>query len=117
MSIVGIGFDLVEVSRFESPSESLLSRLFKLSELGYSNSFSLPSVHLAGYFAIKEAFLKALGTGLSEGLSWQDIEVDHKESGQPFIIFRGKEIPAMVSVSHTDTTAGAVVILLKQITI
>jgi holo-[acyl-carrier protein] synthase len=117
MSIAGIGFDLVDTKRFESPSVSLIERLFNVSEIEYSKSFSKSSVHLAGCFAVKEAFLKALGAGLSNGISWLDIEVRHMGSGQPFVLFRGEKTPAKVSISHTETTAGAVVLLTEPIDI
>lgn len=72
---------------------------------------------LAGGFAAKEAFLKALGTGLSDGISWHDIEIVHREGGQPDLALarRAAELlgsgQASLSISHTSTTAVAVVVI------
>ena len=115
MSIAGIGFDLVEVNRFTDVRKSLLERLFNPSEINYAYKFSKPEIHMSACFAVKEAFLKALGTGLSAGIKWKDIELKHKKTGEPFIYFRGEKPPVLVSISHTETTAGAVVILIEEL--
>ncbi len=117
MSIAGIGFDLVEVKRFKDVKKSLIERIFNKSEIEYVMDNLKPEIHFAGCFAAKEAFLKAIGTGLSNNISWKDIELRHKKTGEPFILFRGVESPVLVTVSHTDTTAGAVVILFDSISI
>jgi len=115
LSIAGIGLDLVETKRFTTARESLLKRLFNQSEIDYAKKFSKPEIHFSANFAAKEAFLKALGTGLSCGITWKDIELRHKKTGEPFIVFRGKESPVLITISHTETTAGAIVILLEKI--
>ena len=117
MSIAGIGFDLVEVKRFKNAKNALIERLFNSEEINYALDSLNPEIHFAGCFAVKEAFLKALGTGLSNNISWKDIELKHKKTGEPFILFRGEEPPVLVTLSHTETTAGAVVILLDNISV
>lgn len=114
-TIKGIGFDLVDTKRFRNIAEkrpNLLLRLFSRHDLDYSNKFSDPMPHLAARFAVKEAYLKAIGTGIGP-IALKDIEIRHEESGQPFIMVKETKVNAMVSISHTDTTAGAVVILLE----
>lgn len=113
-TIKGIGFDLVDVKRFRKIAENrpnLMLRLFSRHDLDYSNKFSDPMPHLAARFAVKEAYLKAVGTGIGP-IALNDIEIRHEDSGQPFMMVKESRINAMISISHTDTTAGAVVILL-----
>ena len=87
MSILGIGSDIVKVSRIEKLvdrySQRFLQRVFTAAETTYACSKARPALHLAARFAAKEAFVKALGSGLREGLNWSDIEVVNNELGQP----------------------------------
>ncbi|MEA3347784.1 MAG: holo-ACP synthase [Pseudomonadota bacterium] len=87
MSIVGIGSDIVKVSRIERLVERydqrFLQRLFTAAETAYASNKARPALHLAARFAAKEAFVKALGSGLREGLNWCDIEVTNNQLGQP----------------------------------
>lgn len=111
------GVDLVDIPRFGGIAglrgEAFLARLFTPAEL--SEGRSLQS--LAARFAAKEAFLKALGTGLSSGLSWQDVEIVRKDDEPPRIVAsrRAAELlgsrEVALSLSHTSTSAIAVVVI------
>jgi holo-[acyl-carrier protein] synthase len=82
--IVGIGVDIVDISRFEaalSRTPALAQRLFAESE----RAASAPS--LAARFAAKEAVAKALGA--PPGLRWADVEVRHDPAGRPVLEVRG----------------------------
>jgi len=79
-------------------------------------------VHLAARFAAKEAALKALGTGLSQGISWRDVEVGRHQSGKPELQFHNVAADVLnaleaadihISLSHTDTYAVALVVIGK----
>jgi len=79
MSIIGLGFDATDIPRvrevFERYGERFLRRVFTDAEIAYCTRRRDPVPHLAGRFAAKEATMKALGTGLSRGVAWKDIEV------------------------------------------
>ena len=111
---IGIGIDIVEVERIEkliSTKENFLLRNFTNSEIEYfSQSKSIRAETVAGNFAAKEAFAKALGTGF-RGFNLCDIEVLRNELGAPYINFRKERTKTQVSISHTKTTAVAVVII------
>ena len=85
--IIGTGIDIAEIARFErfvkEDNQPLFRRLFTHSELDYCFARRLSAQHLALRFAAKEAFLKALGTGLRDGINWLDIEVRNDELGKP----------------------------------
>ena len=88
--ILGIGSDIVYVSRFEkllsSYGKRFLNRIFTKDEQTYAQkSINFSNVY-AKRFAAKEAFSKALGTGFRNGLRWKDIEIAHTKLGQPFIV-------------------------------
>lgn len=90
--IFGIGIDLVEVSRFRKwlEDDSLISRYFNEKEISdkpenlTDRQLSSLCQHYAVRFAAKEAFSKALGTGLS-GFDLKDVYVLNEESGKPYI--------------------------------
>ena len=83
--IIGIGIDLVKIDRIKSAGEKwkarFLDRVFTPAEQSYAASKKSPYPHLAGRFAVKEAVLKALGTGMSGGVSWREISVVSETSG------------------------------------
>lgn len=108
-----LGFDLVNIGRIRqitAKTPRILNRLFTENELVYSKQFSDEAPHLAACFCAKEAYFKALGTGLDTH-RWKDVELLHKTNGEPYLEFLGKPISGQVSISHTDDIAGAVVIL------
>ena len=122
--VAGIGTDLTQISRFsrflEQKKTAVLDRLFTASEQTYAMQKSNPAPHLAARFASKEAFLKALGLGLREGISWQDMSVELDELGKPSLVLSGRagEIFAErkysslhLSYSHDGDYAFATVVL------
>jgi holo-[acyl-carrier protein] synthase len=92
--IVGIGSDIVEIERIEKLTQrfgkKFLERVFTKQEQEKAFSYSNPASSLAKRFAAKEAFAKALGTGIGQSLSWQDIEVMNLVSGKPEIVLKEK---------------------------
>lgn len=113
--ILGLGIDLVEIDRLQtqlSENPALAARLFAPSELG------LPAASLAARFAVKEALAKAVGD--PRLLSWVEIELNKNELGKPELMLSGNTArnldsrgvrSVQVSITHTDRTAAAVVIL------
>jgi holo-[acyl-carrier protein] synthase len=122
--ILGIGTDIIEVSRIQSSyerfGERFVNRILLPGEIAYCLSHKAPAPFLAARFAAKEAISKAFGTGIGAQLSWQDMEIRRKESGEPYVILHGageillKERGAkhvLISISHTQAHATAVAIL------
>ncbi len=121
--IAGIGIDLIEVARVE---EKILKEIgfreyvFSQAEINYCISTAHPGEHYAARFAAKEAFLKALGTGWKNGISFHEIEVINNEEGKPLLHLSGntdlifkenKFTNIFLSISHLKSVAAAVVIL------
>jgi len=94
MMIKGVGTDLVEVARIERSlaqhGERFAQRILSEKEFEGFKESKRPVDYVAKRFAVKEAVSKALGTGFSAGVSWQDIELEHLESGQPYAVLHGK---------------------------
>ncbi|MEH6469810.1 MAG: holo-ACP synthase [Halopseudomonas sp.] len=92
--IVGIGTDVVHISRIKASCDRLgrrfAERILTPAELILWDSHSRPEVFLAKRFAVKEAASKALGTGLGQGVSWQHISMEHSELGAPLLILSGQ---------------------------
>ncbi len=122
--IFGIGIDMVEVARMAQSVEKygnrFLERIFTANELIYCEKKINKFQNLAARFAAKEAFLKALGSGLRDGLNWLDIEVINDPLGKPELILYNKckkrldenfIQSALISITHTDKYAAAVVVL------
>lgn len=126
--IVGVGCDLVRVDRIKDilqrHGERFVVKLFVGEEQERVRAMPLAraSEFLAARVAAKEAVVKALGIGFSQGVSWQDIEVRSGDSGAPFVVFCGKAqehferkaTHAYVSLSHEKELAMAVVVLEKR---
>jgi holo-[acyl-carrier protein] synthase len=121
--IVGMGIDIAEVKRIgaviESQKERFLRRVYTLDEVAYCEQFKNRYERYAGRFAVKEAAMKALGTGWSRGVRWVDLEVVRERSGRPTLALKGeaKKIAdalgvktIAVSISHTAEQAIAQVI-------
>ena len=93
MNIIGIGTDIVETLRIaqmiERHGELFLTRVYTPHEIEYCTARKAATQHYAGRWAAKEAVLKALGTGWSRGISWQDIEVHNDAGGKPSIRLGG----------------------------
>ena len=121
--IIGIGVDIAEVDRIAQAvheNDSLQQRVFTKNEIRYCSQRKARFLHFAGRFAAKEAALKALGTGWSSGIRWQDVETVPGELGKPELLLHGKARQffeqsgarrAWVTISHTDQYAVAVVVL------
>lgn len=122
--IYGIGIDLVEVPRVQSLlecwGERFIIRCFSQREILYCQPKKNVAAHYAAHFAVKEAFLKCLGTGLRGGISMRDITIVHAEGGKPELQVTGRALAIMkeqgiasarVSISHTKEYATAIVTL------
>ena len=124
MSVLGIGIDLVENARIQHSierfGERFLHRVFTAGEIAYCQSMKFPERHFAARFAAKEALSKAFGTGIGKAMSWHDIDIRKKPSGEPFLVLTGgaEELAkqrgvknALITLSHTDHHAMAVIVL------
>ena len=104
--IVGTGIDLTEVARIEKAVERygdrFLNRIYTSGEREYCLRKRSPAENLAARFAAKEAGAKALGTGISRGVNWLEIEVVREPGGRPGLHFygRAREIAAGLGVKH-----------------
>lgn len=115
--ISGIGIDIIELDRIKSFIErkpGFANRILTENELiNYKELKESRKIeYLAGRFAAKEAFSKAMGTGIGKTLSFQDIEVDKDEQGKPYIV---KPIcnGVHLSITHSREYACAQVIIEK----
>jgi holo-[acyl-carrier protein] synthase len=122
--ILGTGIDIIEVARIHDSyakfGDRFIQRILRPEEAAYCFRFRKPAPFLAARFAAKEAISKAFGTGIGSHLGWLDMEVAHRESGQPYVILleRGLALLAerggrsiQLSLSHTENYAAAVAIL------
>lgn len=92
MAIVGMGTDIVEIERLENQLEKsnrLAQRVLTDTELEIFHQQKFPARYLAKRFAAKEAAVKAIGIGIGNGISWQQVEVSNLPSGQPVLHFNG----------------------------
>ena len=93
-SVVGIGVDLVRIPRIRRLMERwqarFLDRVFTPDEVAYALRRHDPAEHLAARFAAKEATLKALGTGLSMGVRWREMEVRRARGERPTLVLSGR---------------------------
>jgi holo-[acyl-carrier protein] synthase len=121
--IIGIGIDTIELARIagvlERYPERFLNRIYTESEREYFRRWSDPVPRVAGRFAVKEAAMKALGTGWSRGVRWRDIEVARHPSGKPELRLHGEArrifsalgaSAAHCTITHSKDHAMAVVI-------
>ena len=114
--------DLAEISRIRESWERHGMR-FAEKILTASEIDQLPKnpvSRLAALFAGKEAAVKALGTGLADGIGFHSVEIIHAPSGKPEITFHGRGRErcqalgaknAFITLTHSRDTAGATVIL------
>ncbi len=122
--IVGIGVDIVEVGRVKDLltryRDRFVRRVFTDAEARYARGSVREAERLAGRFAVKEAVLKAFGTGKSQGMLWQDVETVRGPMGKPEVILYGKALKHMknmngnrihVSITHDGGKAVAFVII------
>jgi len=119
--IVGIGIDVVEISRIKEMEERwgarFAERVFTEEEIAYCSAKSNRAESLAVRFAAKEAFAKALGTGWDGTFQWKDFSIRALSGGKPVAVLsasmqnRLRNTRIHLSLSHSDHYATAVVIL------
>lgn len=121
---VGLGVDIVEIERMRrilARTPSFARKVFSEAERAYCDAKANPEVHYATRFAAKEAVVKALGTGFSEGIGVRDIEVRRTTKGRPYVVLTGRarevareqgvrEMPLSLSFTHTEAVACAMAI-------
>ncbi|MGA3371144.1 MAG: holo-ACP synthase [Terracidiphilus sp.] len=122
--IVGSGIDLTEIERIQQSMDRygarFLDRVYTLAEQAYCLRKRNAAESFAARFAAKEAGAKALGTGISQGVSWLEIEVEREPGGRPTLRFHGRAAEraarlgarrAALSITHTAALAMASVVL------
>jgi holo-[acyl-carrier protein] synthase len=91
--IFGIGTDIVDISRVKklyNKNKNFKNKIFSLREIKYCESKANKMAAYAKRFAAKEAFAKALGSGISKGISFSEISINNDNKGAPFIVLQGK---------------------------
>ena len=127
--IHGVGIDVIEVDRIKrelsKPGESFCKKIFTEEEDAYcrrGSTLDVRAQRFAGRFCAKEAFFKAVGTGLRDGLRWKDVEVLNNALGKPEFVLKGEALEAIqketisnvrLSITHSRGVAAAVVVLEK----
>ena len=126
--VIGLGTDLIEVARIERSlarfREHFLARVYTPGEIAYCNArVKTAAESFAARFAAKEAGAKALGTGISRGVSWRELEVTRRPGQAPQLILHGRaaEIALALgverlslSLTHTRELAMAVVVAERE---
>ncbi len=119
--IGGIGIDSIEIGRVEEAirREAFLRRVFTESERAYLAKKGLAAQSAAGMFCAKEAVLKTMGLGITDG-PLTDIEVLHEEGGAPYVKLHGKLADrcrgskVFLSITHTREYASAFAVLERE---
>ncbi len=122
--IVGSGIDMVEIGRIQRSVDRygprFLNRVYTAAEQAYCLRKRMAAESLAARFAAKEAGAKALGTGISRGVNWLEIEVGREPGGRPTLLFHGRAAQfaerlgarrAALSITHTAELSMASVVL------
>jgi holo-[acyl-carrier protein] synthase len=125
-TILGLGFDATDIHRIaatiERYGDRFLRRIFTAGEIAYATRRRVPAIHFAGRFAAKEAAMKALGTGHSQGVLWRDIEVV-RHGGPPRLQFQGgarRRFEAiggrssLLTITHAEDLAMAQALILSD---
>ena len=121
---VGLGVDIVEIERMKALLERrprFAEQVFSPEERAYCDGTASPATHYATRFAAKEAVVKALGTGFSEGIWVRDIEVERDKNGRPSVKLSGRalevaeeqgvrDLSLSLSYTHTDAVACAMAV-------
>ncbi|MCL2846938.1 MAG: holo-ACP synthase [Firmicutes bacterium] len=108
-----IGIDIIETTRMKKLiGTDRIARIFTVSECEYLKTKNWAPQSVAGIFCAKEAYFKALGTGIHHG-KLLDIEIIHDDMGAPSYNIKNATLKhnATLSISHTRTTAVAVCII------
>jgi len=121
----GLGVDIIEIARMEQAlkrTPRLAQRMFTDQERAYAFGKARPAVHLALFFAAREAVLKALGCGFA-GMAWTDVEVSHDRFGRPLPLLHGHAaavaaaqgvVEVQLSLSYTHNVAVASAVAIKE---
>jgi holo-[acyl-carrier protein] synthase len=122
--VLGVGTDLMEIARLQQSidrfGDRFLRRVFTEAEIAYCERKKNAAESFAARFAAKEACAKALGTGISHGVSWLEMEVTREPGGRPALAMSGRAAEwasrlgvrrTSLSLTHSRETALAVVIL------
>lgn len=117
--IAGIGLDITELDRIaelDRKSDKFRNRILTTEEQHYYGELTNQRriEFLAGRFAAKEAYAKALGTGIGPECGFLDVAILPNEKGAPILYFKGLPVDGFVSITHTKTVAAAQVILQKM---
>jgi holo-[acyl-carrier protein] synthase len=108
--IIGLGSDLIEIERIERSyqrfGDAFLQRVFSAGEIAYCMAKKNFGESLAARFAAKEAGAKALGTGISRGVSWREFEVRRRPGQRPELHLSGRalEIANALGVRRVSLT-------------
>jgi holo-[acyl-carrier protein] synthase len=122
--VLGVGTDLIETKRIEESidryGERFLERIFTAGEIAYCvRKKKNAAESFAARFAAKEAGAKALGTGISRGITWKELEVRREASGRPTLHLSGRAAELakamgvrriQLSLTHSRELAMAVVV-------
>lgn len=122
--ILGLGTDLIEISRIEESirryGDRFLERIFTKDEVAYCRRKKGSAESFAARFAAKEAGAKALGTGISRGISWKEIEVRRQPGERPTLHWSGRAMAramemgarsVSLSLTHSRDLAMAMVVI------
>ena len=122
--VLGLGTDLIETRRVQESierfGERFLERIFTEGEIAYCLRKKNAAESFAARFAAKEAGAKALGTGISRGVSWKELEVKREASGRPTLHLAGRAAElgkamgvrrVQLSLTHSRDLAMAVVLM------
>jgi holo-[acyl-carrier protein] synthase len=122
--VIGVGTDLIEIARIERSiarfGDRFLARIFTPREIAYCRRKKNAAESFAARFAAKEAGAKALGTGISQGVSWLELEVTREPGGRPILALTGRAAARArtlgithisMSITHSRDTALALVIM------
>jgi len=100
--IKGVGTDIIKVARIvralQKHGERFAARILTPDEMSRYESAHDGARYLAKRFALKEAIVKALGTGIAKGVSWQHINTANNEAGQPYAILSDGALSVMQSL-------------------
>jgi len=125
-NIIGLGIDATDIPRITATiaryGDRFIHRIFTDIEIAYCTKRREPAIHFAGRFAAKEAAMKALGTGHSQGVLWRDIEVIRR-GGPPQLQLHGGAaarftrmgaVSSLLTITHSDSLAMAQVVILGR---
>jgi holo-[acyl-carrier protein] synthase len=122
--VIGVGTDLIEIARISQSIDRFgsrfLARVFTPLEIAYCQRKKNAAESFAARFAAKEAGAKALGTGISRGVSWLELQVEREPSGKPSLALSGRAAlrarqlgvaTVSLSLTHSRDIALAVVVM------